>query len=666
MALVSANIQYNRGEHLLLDYSSLQEKYSVALAWAQDPYSNAAVGQFIYISNDETAEDGKTYVKGPYVVDVIGENAVLTPLSKGSAGNAEITDVVAGIQSDVKTLQSDVDAVEADVADALAAIGTKGADGVASTGLYAEIDNVIKSLDEIEVPVEDVQVNGVSVVVDGVANIDMDTILDPYAKTSDVSATYATQDSLNDYALKSDSYTKTEVDGVAAAAAADAINALNVASVAADGKYVSDVKQVNGKIEVSLADLPTVEVPEYAIVKADSAEDGYAHTYYLTKDGDKVGASINIPKDMMVQEGSVVTLADGEEGYAAGTYIKLVLANSDSAPLYIAATDLIDVYTSGNKYITVAGYTITFEYDSLVADLKTSLASTFDAAGTAEGLVNDAVIAINTTLNDYAKTADVNKTLEDYAKTDDVNKTLEDYAKTADVNASIKEVSDKNKAQDDRLSALEDLVTGGSGEGGDEDQTLVQRVNANKIAIAALESTVGKAADGESPATGLIATTIDLTDRVLDLENDSIKSIVINGVAAEVADNTATISLVNSLSDLSDADAKKAVSAGAVSDAVIDLTNNINGKASISLVDAVPVEGDTTVIYLEKVDNNITEKIYLSDGSYHVIGSDLYASKDLATSEIAGLMSAADKVKLDSIETITSTELDNIFNKVSE
>jgi hypothetical protein len=639
----------------------------VALAWAQDPYSNAAVGQFIYIEKDETAEDGKTYVKGPYVVDVIGENAVLTPLSKGSAGNAQITDVVAGIQSDVKTLQSDVDAVEADVADALAAIGTKGADGVASTGLYAEIDNVIKSLDEIEVPVEDVQVNGAYVVVDGVASIDMNIILDPYAKTSDISATYATKDSLNDYALKSDSYTKTEVDGVAAAAAADAINALNVTDTAVAGKYVASVSEVNGKVVVTREDLPTVEVPVYSIAKADKAEGDNAHTYYLTKDGDKVGASINIPKDMMVQEGSVVTLADGEvEGYAAGTYIKLVLANSDSAPLYIAATDLIDVYISGNKYITVAGYTITFEYDSLVADLKTSLASTFDAAGTAEGLVNDAVSAINTNLADYAKTADVNATLADYAKTADVNKTLEDYAKTADVNASIKEVSDKNKAQDDRLSALEDLVTGGSGEGGDEDQTLVQRVNANKIAIAALESTVGKAAEGENPATGLIATTIDLTDRVLDLENNSIKSIVINGVAAEVADNTATISLVNSLSDLSDDDAKKAVSAGAVSDVVIDLTNNINGKASISLVDAVPVEGDTTVIYLEKVDNKITEKIYLSDGSYHVIGSDLYASKDLATSELAGLMSAADKVKLDSIETITSTELDNIFNKVSE
>ena len=654
MALVSANIQYNRGEHLLLDYSSLQEKYSVALAWAQDPYSNAAVGQFIYISNDETTEDGKTYVKGPYVVDVIGENAVLTPLSKGSAGNPEITDVVAGIQSDVKTLQSDVDAVEADVADALAAIGTKGADGVASTGLYAEIDNVIKSLDEIEVPVEDVQVNGASVVVDGVANIDMNTILDPYAKTEDVSATYATQDSLNDYALKSDSYTKTEVDGVAAAAATAAINDLNVTDTAVAGKYVASVSEVNGKVVVTREDLPTVEVPEYAIVKADSAEDGYAHTYYLAKDGDKAGVSINIPKDMMVQEGSVVTLADGEvEGYAAGTYIKLVLANSDNAPLYIAATDLIDVYTSGNKYITVAGYTITFEYDSLVADLKTSLASTFDAAGTAEGLVNDAVNAINTTLNDYAKTADVNKTLEDYAK-------------TADVNASIKEVSDKNKAQDDRLTALEDLVTGGSGEEGDEDQTLVQRVNANKIAIAALESTVGKAAEGENPATGLVATTIDLTDRVVDLESNSIKSIVINGVSADVANNVATISLVNSLSDLSADDEKKAVSAGAVSAAVIDLTNSVNGKASISLVDAVPVEGDTTVIYLEKVDNKITEKIYLSDGSYHVIGSDLYASKDLATSELAGLMSAADKVKLDSIETITSTELDNIFNKVSE
>jgi hypothetical protein len=41
--------------------------------------------------------------------------------------------------------------------------------------------------------------------------------------------------------------------------------------------------------------------------------------------------TINIPKDMVVESGSVVTLAQADQaGHAAGTYIKLILANADS------------------------------------------------------------------------------------------------------------------------------------------------------------------------------------------------------------------------------------------------------------------------------------------------------------------------------------------------
>lgn len=47
-----------------------------------------------------------------------------------------------------------------------------------------------------------------------------------------------------------------------------------------------------------------------------------------------------------------------------------------------------------------------------------------------------------------------------------------------------------------RLDALENLVTGGEGGEGDEDQTLLQKVNANTLAISALESTVGDSTKG--------------------------------------------------------------------------------------------------------------------------------------------------------------------------
>lgn len=82
---------------------------------------------------------------------------------------------------------------------------------------------------------------------------------------------------------------------------------------------------------------------EYTIEKA--AESGeYAAVYALKKDGVQVGASINIPKDMVVESGSVV---ENPEGQPEGTYIKLVLQNV-AEPLYIDVGSLIEYVTSGS------------------------------------------------------------------------------------------------------------------------------------------------------------------------------------------------------------------------------------------------------------------------------------------------------------------------------
>lgn len=67
---------------------------------------------------------------------------------------------------------------------------------------------------------------------------------------------------------------------------------------------------------------------------------------YIIKQGDQT-MTINIPKDMVVQSGEVITAQTGDEknGVVAGKkYIKLVIANSSSV-LYIAVDDLVDVYT---------------------------------------------------------------------------------------------------------------------------------------------------------------------------------------------------------------------------------------------------------------------------------------------------------------------------------
>ena len=97
--------------------------------------------------------------------------------------------------------------------------------------------------------------------------------------------------------------------------------------------------------------IPEVTVPEYSMKKLDAATEGMSASYQLTKDGAVVGAVIDIPKDMVVQSGSVQTFAAGElpSGVAeAGTYIVLVLANATSDKLYIKVDDLIEYVTSGS------------------------------------------------------------------------------------------------------------------------------------------------------------------------------------------------------------------------------------------------------------------------------------------------------------------------------
>ena len=83
------------------------------------------------------------------------------------------------------------------------------------------------------------------------------------------------------------------------------------------------------KVEIGAA-------PEYTIVKAENSGD-YAAVYNLTKDGTIVGASINIPKDMVVKSGSVV-----------GDEIVLVLNDEAATEIKIPVASLIEYVTSGS------------------------------------------------------------------------------------------------------------------------------------------------------------------------------------------------------------------------------------------------------------------------------------------------------------------------------
>lgn len=122
----------------------------------------------------------------------------------------------------------------------------------------------------------------------------------------------------------------------------NAIAALDVSDTAQSGKYVSAVSEVDGKITVTRADLPTADV--YSINK-DTTSSDYAAVYHLTKGGANTGVDINIPKDMVVSSGEVVTNPSGQ---AAGTYLKLVLANATNDEIFINVGSLIEYVTSGS------------------------------------------------------------------------------------------------------------------------------------------------------------------------------------------------------------------------------------------------------------------------------------------------------------------------------
>lgn len=172
---------------------------------------------------------------------------------------------------------------------------------------------------------------------------------------------------------------------------------------------------------------------EYSIKKQATAETGFSATYYLTKNGAQTGEKINIPKDMVVQSGSVKTCETADKpvsGYKVGDkYIDLVLANSDNSHIYILVSDLVDVYTAGNG-ISISNNTVAI--NTSVVATKTDLAAKQNTL-TAEQLAaaNSGITTAKvTTYDGYSATialkADKATTLTGYGITDAYTKTQVD------------------------------------------------------------------------------------------------------------------------------------------------------------------------------------------------------------------------------------------------
>lgn len=88
----------------------------------------------------------------------------------------------------------------------------------------------------------------------------------------------------------------------------------------------------------------------YTIEKLDAATEGFSATYRLKKtttSGESyVGDEINIPKDLVVQSGSIKEVTEANVPYdgaqVGDTYIELVLSDPETSHIYIPTKGLID------------------------------------------------------------------------------------------------------------------------------------------------------------------------------------------------------------------------------------------------------------------------------------------------------------------------------------
>lgn len=181
-----------------------------------------------------------------------------------------------------------------------------------------------------------------------------------------------------------------KADAAAAAAkkAQDEVDAVEVDMGDVEGLSTTN-KTVVGAINEVLAAVGTGGTAAVVTMETTTTTEGALKSYTIKQGTATVGV-IDIPKDMVVESGEVVT---NPEGQAAGTYIKLVLANV-AEPLFINVGTLVDIYKAKAEAAQVQ-----VVIDSTTREISASIVA--GSIGTTE-LADNAVVT--------AKIADANVT----------------------------------------------------------------------------------------------------------------------------------------------------------------------------------------------------------------------------------------------------------------
>lgn len=104
---------------------------------------------------------------------------------------------------------------------------------------------------------------------------------------------------------------------------------------------------VVGYVDEQIGKIPAQT--DYTVTVTPSTPDGVAKRYNIKQTATNLDVNIDIPKDMVVESGTVETKTEEGAWGAAGTYLHLVLANATEDDIYINVGSLIEYVTSGSK-----------------------------------------------------------------------------------------------------------------------------------------------------------------------------------------------------------------------------------------------------------------------------------------------------------------------------
>lgn len=191
-------------------------------------------------------------------------------------------------------------------------------------------------------------------------------------------------------------YTASEVGAATATDITNAINALDVTDSAQSGQYVSSVSQVDGKIQVTRANLPTVNIPEYTLQAGE--EDG---TIQLMKDGAIVGTAVKVTgfDDLVADIAAKYTKpASGIPLSDLAASVQTSLGKADSAVQSVTeGTENGTISVDGDNVFVhglgSAAYTASSAYDA--AGAATSAVNSHNTSGTAHSDIRSLITGLD-------------------------------------------------------------------------------------------------------------------------------------------------------------------------------------------------------------------------------------------------------------------------------